>query len=146
MTGNRKLRRRRPDRPRLIAHRILGAVTQQDAYANLILGDVLAHHRLTGRDAAFATELAYGALRLQGRHDAVIDRCLTGRTAADLDADVLDVLRLGVHQLLAMRVPDHAAVSATVDLAAATVGQGPAKFVNAVLRAVATGKAGHRHA
>ena len=133
----RPARPRRPDPARHAALDVLREVAEQDAYANLILGDVLAHHRLTGRDAAFATELAYGALRLQGRHDAVIDRCLTGRTTADLDADVLDVLRLGVHQLLAMRVPDHAAVSATVDLAAATVGQGPAKFVNAVLRAVA---------
>lgn len=134
--GDRR-RPRRPDPARHAALDVLREVAEQDAYANLILGDVLAHHRLTGRDAAFATELAYGALRLQGRHDAVIARCLTGRTPADLDPDVLDVLRLGVHQLLAMRVPDHAAVSATVDLAAATVGPGPVRIVNAVLRAVA---------
>ena len=50
---------------------------------------------------------------------------------------MLDVLRLGAHQLLAMRVPDHAAVSATVELARAVLGDGRSKFVNAVLRKVA---------
>ena len=50
---------------------------------------------------------------------------------------VLDLLRLGAHQLLAMRVPSHAAVSATVELARAAVGDGRAAFVNAVLRKVA---------
>ena len=50
---------------------------------------------------------------------------------------MLDVLRLGAHQLLRMRVPPHAAVSATVDLARRVVSAGPVAFVNAVLRKVA---------
>src|SRR5690606_37221507 len=50
---------------------------------------------------------------------------------------VLDVLALGTHQLLGTRVPSHAAVSSSVDLARAALGAGPAKFVNAVLRRVA---------
>ena len=49
---------------------------------------------------------------------------------------MLDALRLGTHQLLAMRVPTHAAISTTVDLVRARVGQGPAGFTNAVLRRV----------
>ena len=55
---------------------------------------------------------------------------------AEVDANVLDVLRLGAYQLLEMRVPSHAAVSTTVDLARSTVGQGRSSFVNAVLRRV----------
>ncbi|NTW39919.1 MAG: RsmB/NOP family class I SAM-dependent RNA methyltransferase, partial [Cellulomonadaceae bacterium] len=51
-------------------------------------------------------------------------------------AGLLDALRMGVHQLLGMRVPPHAAVSETVALARARVGAGPAQLVNAVLRQV----------
>jgi 16S rRNA (cytosine967-C5)-methyltransferase len=50
---------------------------------------------------------------------------------------VLDVLRLGAHQLLRTRIPQHAAVSATVDLARRVLSAGPVAFVNAVLRKVA---------
>ena len=69
-----------------------------------------------GRDAGFATELAYGTLRLRGRYDAVI-ALAAGRDVSSIDPPALDVLRLGAHQLLGMRVPAHAAVSETVGLA-----------------------------
>ncbi len=48
----------------------------------------------------------------------------------------LVVLRMGVHQLLSMRVPAHAALNQSVALARAQIGGGPANFVNAVLRRV----------
>ncbi len=63
----------------------------------------------------------------------MIDACLT---KPKLEAKVRDALRLGVHQLLGMRVPDHAAISSSVDLVRARVGQGPAGLTNAVLRKV----------
>ncbi|WP_374455081.1 RsmB/NOP family class I SAM-dependent RNA methyltransferase [Nocardioides sp.] len=127
--------RRRPvDRPRRAALDVLTAVRADEAYANLVLPQVLRKHRLEGRDAGLATELASGAIRMQGLYDPVIDACLT---KPRLQPEVRDVLRLGVHQLLSMRVPDHAAISTSVDLVRATVGQGPAGLVNAVLRKVA---------
>ena len=49
---------------------------------------------------------------------------------------MLDALRLGTHQLLSMRVPDHAAISTTVDLVRARVNTGAGGFANAVLRTV----------
>ncbi|MCW2737220.1 transcription antitermination factor NusB [Nocardioides sp.] len=126
--------RRRPvDRPRRAALDVLTAVRVDEAYANLVLPQVLRKHRLDGRDAALATELASGAIRMQGLYDPVIDACLT---KPKLQPEVRDVLRLGVHQLLSMRVPDHAAISTSVDLVRASVGQGPAGLVNAVLRKV----------
>ena len=126
--------RRRPvDPSRRAALDVLTAVRVDDAYANLVLPQVIRKHRLEGRDAALATELASGAIRMQGLYDPIIDACLT---KPRLQAAVRDVLRLGVHQLLAMRVPDHAAISTSVDLVRASVGQGPAGFVNAVLRKV----------
>jgi 16S rRNA (cytosine967-C5)-methyltransferase len=96
---------------------------------------VLAQHGLSGRDAAFATELASGTIRRQGTYDAVLAACVD-RPLAKVEAKVLDALRLGTHQLLSMRVPDHAAISTTVDLVRARIGQGPAGFANAVLRRV----------
>ena len=108
----------------------------EDSYANLVLPRLLRRDRLGGRDAAFATELAYGTLRGRGTYDAVLAACVD-RPLAQLDPPVLDALRLGAHQLLGMRVPAHAAVSATVDVVRAEIGQGAAGFANAVLRRVA---------
>jgi 16S rRNA (cytosine967-C5)-methyltransferase len=115
---------------------VLREVDGSDAYANLVLPPLLRERGIRGRDAGFATELAYGTLRLRGRYDAVIAQCIGGRAIEDVDPPVLDLLRLGAHQLLGMRVPPHAAVSETVGLARETVGAGAAQFVNAVLRAV----------
>jgi 16S rRNA (cytosine967-C5)-methyltransferase len=126
-------RRRAVDRPRLAALDVLTAVRADGAYANLVLPQVLRKHRLEGRDAGLATELASGAIRMHGLYDPVIDACLT---RPRLQPEVRDVLRLGAHQLLSMRVPDHAAISTSVDLVRATVGQGPAGLVNAVLRKI----------
>lgn len=128
-------RRRRTDPARTAAYDVLRQVDGSDAYANLVLPPLLRERRIAGRDAAFATELAYGTLRLRGRYDAILARCVT-RPLDQLDPEVLDVLRLGAHQLLGMRVPSHAAVSETVALARDRVGAGPAQMVNAVLRAV----------
>ncbi|WP_051154619.1 RsmB/NOP family class I SAM-dependent RNA methyltransferase [Ruania albidiflava] len=127
---------RSADPARRAAWDALRAVGQSGAYANLVLPPMLRERRISGRDAAFATELAYGTLRLRGRYDAVLD-AVADRGVQSIDPPVLDALRLGVHQLLGMRVPDHAAVSATVGLAREAVGAGPAQFVNAVLRKVA---------
>lgn len=133
-------RSRPADRPkvdpsRLAAWDVLKTVRVEDAYANLVLPQVLEKYGLAGRDAAFATELASGTIRWQGLYDAVIDACLT---KPRLEAKVRDVLRLGVHQVLAMRVPDHAAIGTTVELARDRVGTGPTGLVNAVLRKVTT--------
>ena len=129
-------RRKTGDPARTVAFDVLREVAESDAYANLVLPPMLRHRGITGRDAGFATELAYGTLRLQGRYDAVI-ALAAHRTTEAIDPPVLDLLRLGAHQLLAMRVPPHAAVSETVGLARSRVGAGAAQFVNAVLRKVA---------
>ena len=118
-----------------MAYETLRAVAERDAYANLVLPGLLRRAKLHGRDAGLATELAYGALRGQGSYDAVLAACID-RPLAQVDPAVLDALRLGVHQLLNTRVPQHAAVSTTVDLVRATSGPGASKFANAVLRRV----------
>lgn len=65
-------RKRSADPARLVAFKALREVSGSDAYANLVLPRLIRDHRLDKRDAAFATELAYGALRAQGFYDAVL--------------------------------------------------------------------------
>jgi 16S rRNA (cytosine967-C5)-methyltransferase len=125
----------RADPARHAAYDVLHAVGDRDAYANLLLPALLRERGLTGRDAAFATELTYGTLRGRGTYDAILAAC---SDRDDLDPPVRDVLRLGTHQLLATRVGSHAAVATSVDLAKDVCGPRPSGFVNAVLRRVAT--------
>jgi len=127
--------RRRADPARRAAYDVLRAVADRDAYANLLLPALLTERGLTGRDAAFATELTYGTLRGRGTYDAIVAAC---SDRDQLDPTVRDVLRLGAHQLLATRVGPHAAVATSVDLAKDVCGPRPSGFVNAVLRRVAT--------
>lgn len=124
-----------PDPARRAAFEVLKAVRTKDAYTNLVLPHQLGKYRLTGRDAAFATELAAGTIRRQGTYDVILAAC-TDRPLSATAAKVLDVLRLGCHQLLGMRVAPHAAISTSVDLVRSEVGPGPSGFVNAVLRKV----------
>ncbi|CAN5713507.1 transcription antitermination factor NusB [soil metagenome] len=124
------------DPARRAAYDVLRAVTERGAYANLVLPGLLRERGISGRDAAFATELAYGTLRWQGTYDAVLAACVD-RPLDRVDPTLRDALRLGTHQLLALRVATHAAVSVTVDLARAVAGEGAARFANAVLRRVA---------
>jgi 16S rRNA (cytosine967-C5)-methyltransferase len=134
-------RRGGPSRPpvedpaRLAALDTLRAVRERDAYANLVLPGLLRQRRIVGRDAALATELAYGASRAQGLLDQILDLC-TERPMSTVDGPVLDALRLGAYQLLRTRIPAHAAVDATVDLVRGQTGSHVAGFVNAVLRRV----------
>jgi 16S rRNA (cytosine967-C5)-methyltransferase len=121
-----------PDPARLVAFDVLRAVAEQDAYANIELSRLLRERRISGRDAALATELVGGTLRLRGAYDAVLDQLVDQR----LDEPVRDALRLGAHQLLSMRVPTHAAVDSTVELVKQRIGRRPSGLVNAVLRKV----------
>ncbi len=128
------------DNSRLAALELLRLVRDEGAYANLALSQVLKKHALNGRDAAFTVELAYGVLRNQLLYDTYIDQC-SQREIATIEDEVKDILRMGVHQIVAMRVPDHAAVDSSVNLArgisAGGQAQARAGFVNAILRCVA---------
>ncbi|GAA1484998.1 RsmB/NOP family class I SAM-dependent RNA methyltransferase [Brachybacterium fresconis] len=128
-------RGRRATPSRQVAFEGLRLVREEDSYANLVLPRLLRSHRVSGRDAAFTTELFYGSLRAQGRCDAILAACVD-RPLADVDPALVDILRLGAYQLLDMTVAPHAATSETVALARSEVGAGAASFVNAVLRRV----------
>ena len=119
--------------PRLAAWRVLRDV---DGGAH---ADRAARRRfaeLDERDRALATRLAYGAVRLRGRLDHELGH-FVDRPLPRVEPGALAWLRLGLHQLRELRVPDHAAVDQCVRGARATVGDRVTGFVNGVLRSAA---------
>src|SRR5205823_7876894 len=96
------------DPARQAAYETVAAVHRDDAYANLALPRILRELRVHGRDAAFATELTYGTLRMSGTLDAIV-AVAVGREVSRIDPPIRDALRLGAYQLLHMPVSPHAA-------------------------------------
>lgn len=114
---------------REIAYELLQRVATTDSYINLLLPSVLRGSNLSDPDRGMVQELSYGALRWQAQYDAMIDLLSDNSPSVE----VRNLLRLGLHQLFRMRVPSHAAVSETVDLAKKLQPRA-AGYVNAVLR------------
>ncbi|MGZ8814462.1 MAG: RsmB/NOP family class I SAM-dependent RNA methyltransferase [Mycobacterium sp.] len=132
--NNKRPNRRKPlDPARQAAFDVLRAVSEKDSYANLALPALLRDRGITGRDAAFATELTYGTCRTRGLLDAIIGAA-AGRPPDKIDPALLDLLRLGTYQLMRTRVEPHAAVSTTVEQAGIEFDSVRAGFVNGVLR------------
>lgn len=111
-------------------------VWEEGAYANLAWPGLLGDSALEGSDRGFATELAYGSLRHWGQWGLVLEQA-AGRKKESLDAEVWWVLVLGVHQLLALGTPAHAAVNESVELVKQVGKKSATGLVNAVLRKVA---------
>lgn len=125
-----------PRTSRGVAFELLRAIEVNDAYANLELPKLVEDAGLDTRDAALAQELAFGTIRNQDFYDRIIE-IGAGRKSTAIDRSSLLLLRLGAHQLLGMRVPAHAAINETVDLAKIVVNAGAGGFVNGILRRVA---------
>ena len=101
-------------------------------YVENLLEGALAGARLSGADRGLAQELVYGAVRWQSPLDWLIAQKTGGR---EQRAGLQVLLRLGLYQMFWLsRIPDHAAVHETVELAKRSGLSGQAGFVNAVLR------------
>jgi 16S rRNA (cytosine967-C5)-methyltransferase len=124
------------DRPRLLAFEIFREVIRNEGYSNLLLNQRLSKSNLEPRDRAFVTELLYGSLRQIGRNDFIASK-FSNKPWQELDSGIVDVIRIGAYQLFDMRIPNHAAVSATVDLARTVIGESKASYVNALMRKLA---------
>jgi 16S rRNA (cytosine967-C5)-methyltransferase len=115
---------------------VIRRVFEERAYADRALHGEARRHALEPRDRALATRLAYGTVQRRATLDHVIE-LLAGRPVAKLEPAVLAALRLGVLQLAFLdRVPAHAAVGESVELAKGASRAG-AGLVNAVLRRAA---------
>jgi len=125
----------KPDAARLLAFDLLSEVNRNDGYSNLLLPQALNASKLQDRDRSLVTELLYGTIRMQGKHDWVLAQ-ISDRPWTEVDPGIIDICRLGVHQIHEMRIPDHAAVAATVEVARKRIGESKASFVNALLRSV----------
>ena len=125
----------KPDAARLLAFDLLSEVNRNNGYSNLLLPQALNASKLEDRDRSLVTELLYGTIRMQGKHDWVLAQ-ISDRPWTEVDPGIIDICRLGVHQIHEMRIPDHAAVAATVEVARKRIGESKASFVNALLRSV----------
>lgn len=125
----------KPDAVRLLAFDILTEVNRNEGYSNLLLPAALNASNFEDRDRNLTTELVYGTLRMQGKHDWILAQ-ISDRPWSEVDAGIVDISRMGVHQIHELRIPDHAAVSATVEVARKRLGESKASFVNALLRSV----------
>ena len=118
-----------------IAFDLLSRVQNDDAYANLLLPVLLARAGIEGRDAGFVQELAFGTIRNRLLYEKIIEAA-SSRDLEAIEPDAQIVLLLGMHQLLEMRVPVHAAINESVNLAKSKASKGSVGFVNAILRKV----------
>ena len=125
----------KPEASRLLAFDLLTEVNRNEGYSNLLLPQALNSSNLDDRDRSLVTELLYGTIRMQGKHDWVLAQ-ISDRPWSEVDPGIVDICRMGVHQLHEMRVPDHAAVASTVEVARKRIGESKASFVNAMLRNV----------
>ena len=117
--------------PRKIAYDVLVKCSSAEQYSNIALDTAIKRSDLTPLDRGLLTALVYGVIERQITLDAIIDS-LCERGSDDISPDVRTLLRLGIYQLAYLdRVPDHAAVNETVNMA----GKRSRGFVNAILRA-----------
>lgn len=130
-----KFKSPKPDASRLLAFDVLTEVNRNQGYSNLLLPQALKASNFDERDRSFVTELVYGTLRMQGKHDWVLSQ-ISDRPWIEVDDGIVDICRLGVHQIHEMRVPDHAAVASTVEVARKRLGESKGSYVNALLRSV----------
>ena len=121
---------------RRCAYRVVRRVSDGEAFADRAFRADADRMRLGGRDRAFAQQLAYGTVQRTGTLDYVLT-AISSRPIESIDPALRDILRLGVFQLVFLGgVPDHAAVSQTVELAKLEAGRGH-RFANALMRRAA---------
>ena len=122
---------------RLVAHKVLARVESDGAWADRVFLSEARRASLEGRDRAFAARLAFGTIERRRTLDHVVE-VVGHRRPEDLDAPLRHAIRLGAYQLLySDRIPVHAAVSTSVDLARRVAGARVSGIANALLRRVA---------
>ncbi len=122
---------------RVVAADALVELEKTEEYADEVLSKHLGSSQLRGSDRALAADLYWGTIRWRGRLDSILTPVFHGDyRRADPVARIL--LRMGAYQLYGQdRIPDHAAVSQTVELAIQRLGKKAGGLTNAILRRLA---------
>ena len=122
------------DNPRHSAAKILCAVYEKDAYANIALVNEIRKNSYNDIDRRFLTEIVYGSVKMGLTIDWILTKYMT-RPLKKIPPMVRAILRISVYQLFFMdRVPISAICNEAVKLTKKYAHQGTANFVNAVLR------------
>ena len=120
------------EKPRQIVARILQRRRTHNEFTEDLLESAFARTRLSPADRGLCQELVYGIIRWQAALDWLIARKTGGR---EQKPALQNLLRLGLYQIFWLdRIPDHAAVHETVELAKRDGFGAQAGFVNAILR------------
>lgn len=119
---------------RVVALEVLHNVHLKDSFANLSLPQLLKKYHLSGQDAHFTTEIAYGTLRWRELIDAILSSA--GLSLTKTPQEVLDIGRIGAYQILFMDIPAYAAVAVSVDMVQYCGYYHHKAVINAVLRKV----------
>ncbi|MGI6580007.1 MAG: 16S rRNA (cytosine(967)-C(5))-methyltransferase RsmB [Saccharofermentanales bacterium] len=124
------------DYPRSIAIQALSLILDQDKFSNDVLKGLLTDPNLTNLDRKFVTALVYGVLDYLPLIDQIIIKA-SRRSSSKIDSEIMNILRLGVWQLLfAEKIPRSSAVDESVKLAIRFNKRSAGGFINGVLRNV----------
>ncbi len=125
---------------RFLAWKLLNQWEKKRAYSETLLDKALKKYKkLSHLDKAFVTELFYGTLRYLNQLDYIIDR-FSKVSPKRINIEVKNLLRLGIYQILYLRVPNAVATYETVELAKRRYPVWIVDFINALLRKVVTEK------
>lgn len=118
-----------PASARRVAFVALQTWRKKKEFADRIISRLLSESTLEPADRGFAVELFYGVLR----NLSLLDFAAKTLRPTRIDAELQDLLRLGLYQLLIINTPEHAAVNETVTLASKRL----RPVANAILRSAA---------
>lgn len=119
---------------RQVALESLNKINLKGGYSNIVVDNMINVASLDSRDSAFATMLVYGVVERLITLDYIISK-YSNIAISNIEPIILQILRLGIYQSLFMdSVPDHAAVSESVELAKRYKKSKATGFINAVLR------------
>ena len=114
---------------RQVVLELLIKMQENGAYSNIVLDNTFSREKLSNRDRAFAAMLFYGVIERRMTLDYII-RQYSSTEFDNIDTDVVQLLRMGIYQLMYTAVPESAAVNESVNLAS----QSRKGFVNGILR------------
>lgn len=116
---------------RAAAAQIIGQILRGQGSLSSLLPSI--QLQVVEKDRPLLQELCFGTCRFQPQLSAYVE-CLVDKPLRVKDSDIQALLLLGLYQLLHTRIPDHAALGETVEVASMLKKPWAAKLINGVLR------------